>query len=162
RSRPSRDRASCADYPIGERRQLLGARVGDEEVVLDAETASALYIASWLDCKNHAGGDLAASGLVRVRRLLPASSAAAAGRMGRLAREADPRAPLADPSVQLGEARARLCELDRVVVDLHQPSLELPVLHREVTHDEVLRVVGPVPVRADPDLEQRRLALDHG
>ncbi len=42
----------------------------DEEVVLDAETAAALDIASWLDCKHHAGRDLASTGLVRVRRLV--------------------------------------------------------------------------------------------
>ena len=44
---------------------------------------------------------------------------------------------------------------------MHQALLELGVAGLELTHDEVLRVVAPVAVGDDPDLEQRRLALPH-
>jgi hypothetical protein len=55
--------------------------VGDQEVVLDAKTPSALDIASWLDCKDHPGRDLPASGLMSVRRLVGAGADAMADRV---------------------------------------------------------------------------------
>src|SRR6187402_1426312 len=99
---------------------------------------------------------------MREGRLVGAGADAVADRMARLAREADPADPLADPPVDLGEARAGDAERDGVVVDLAQPCFELAVGVREVADDDVLRVVRPVAVGADPDLEQRRLALDDG
>ena len=50
--------------------------------------------------------------------------------------------------------------VERILVDVHQRALELGVLGLQLADDEVLRVVGPVAVGADPDLEQDRLALD--
>ena len=100
--------------PSGNGDSFSAPVVGDEEVVLDAEAAAALDIASWLDCKNHAGGDLAAARLVRVRRLVRAGADAVADRVRRLAREAHRVDPGADPPVELGEARARAREVDRV------------------------------------------------
>ncbi len=58
------------------------------------------------------------------------------------------------------EARAGPRERDRVLVHVEQRPLELAVARVQLSRDEVLRVVAPVAVRADPDLEQRRLALD--
>ena len=51
-------------------------------------------------------------------------------------------------------------ERDRVVVDGGELVEQLRVARREGSGAEVLRVVGPVAVGADPDLEQRRLVLD--
>ena len=148
--------------PSGKRRELLGSFGGDEEVVLDAEAAAALDIASWLDCKHHALADLAASGLVRVRRLVGASADAVRDRVRGLAGEAHGVDARADAAVELGEARSGAGERDRVLVDGQELLLELAVLLRELARDEVLRVVAPVAVGADPDLEERRLALDDG
>src|SRR3970282_2628911 len=64
--------------------------------------------------------------------------------------------------VELGEARAGTREVDGSRVDGHEPLFELPVRGRELADDEVLRVIAPVAVRADPDLEQRGLAIDDG
>src|SRR4029077_17629213 len=63
--------------------------------------------------------------------------------------------------VELGEARSGAAMLDRAVVHLDEPALELLVLRRELARAEELRVVAPVAGRADPDLEQRRLVLLH-
>ena len=63
--------------------------------------------------------------------------------------------------VELGQARARGCRTRPLLVDAEQPLLELPVAVRELAGDEVLRVVAPVAVGADPDLEQGRLSLHH-
>ena len=52
--------------------------------------------------------------------------------------------------------------VERAVVDVHERGLQLGVLRLQLADDEVLRVVGPVAVGADPDLEQDGLALDHG
>ena len=82
-----------------------------------------------------------------------------ADRMRRLAGESERRDALAHAAIQLRQAVARPRELDGVAVDAHQPLLELAVADRELAADEVLRVIGPVPVGAHPDLEQRRLAL---
>ena len=119
-------------------------------------------IASWLDCKNHSGRDLASSRLMRVGRLVRARTDAVADRVRRLAREAHRVDPGADPAIELSEARARAREVDRVVVDRDEPGFELAVLRRQLTDDEVLRVIAPVAVDADPDLEERRLAFDDG
>src|SRR5687767_1414735 len=42
---------------------------------------------------------------------------------------------------------------------MHQLLLELVIAEVELARDEVLRVVAPVAVGADPDLEERRLVL---
>ena len=80
--------------------------------------------------------------------------------MRRLAREAELRDPGADAAVELGQARAGHAERDSRVVDAKQTGLELAIAVGEVAGHEVLRVIAPVAVGADPDLEQRRLALD--
>ena len=56
--------------------------------------------------------DLAAAGLVRVRRLVRAGADAVADRVRRLAGEAQRVDPGADAPVELGEARARPREVD--------------------------------------------------
>ncbi len=94
---------------------------------------------------------------MRVRRLVRARADAVADRVRRLAGIADRRDPLADQPVELGEARARPAVGDRLLVDAEQPGLELAVLGPQLARAEQLRVVGPVAVGADPDLEQRRL-----
>ena len=58
-----------------------------------------------------------------------------------------------------GEVGAVAAVRDRAVVDLEQLLLELHVARIELAGAEVLRVVAPVAVGADPDLEQRRLVL---
>ena len=65
--------------------------------------------------------------------------------------------PVAHEPVELGEARARAAVGDRALVDLQQAVLELAVVRAQLAGAEELRVVGPVAVGADPDLEQRRL-----
>src|SRR5262249_41074162 len=65
-----------------------------------------------------------------------------------------------DTVVELGEARARPAETDGIVIDRHELLLEVGVLRFQFAADDVLRVIGPVAVGADPDLEQRRLTLD--
>ena len=104
--------------------------------------------------------DRAAARLVRVRRLVRARADAVADRMRRLARVAELREPVAHEHVELGHARAGLAVIDRARVDVQQPCLELAVVGAQLADAEELRVVGPVAVGADPDLEQRRLALD--
>src|SRR5262249_26691865 len=127
-----------------------------------AEAPTPLDIASWLECKDHAGGHLAASGLVRIRRLVRSRAHAMADWMRRLSREPDRCDPFADAAIELREARAGTEEVDRIPVDAHEALLELAVPRRELADDEVLRVVAPVAVRADPDLEECWLAFDHG
>ena len=74
-------RASQAEtMPSGNGESFSAPSAVIEEVVLDPEAPAAVDIASWLDCKNHAGRDLAASGLVRVRRLVGACADAVADR----------------------------------------------------------------------------------
>src|SRR5712691_4580315 len=46
-----------------------------------------------------------------------------------------------------------------VLVDMAERLFEFCVLRPELSWTEVLRVVAPVAVRTDPDLEQRRLVL---
>ena len=48
------------------------------------------------------------------------------------------------------------------VVDMDKRLFELHILRTQLSRTEVLGVVAPVPVRTDPDLEQRRLVLAHG
>ena len=106
--------------------------------------------------------DLAAARLVRVGRLVGAGADAVADRVATAGRGSRSRRC---PSRTRRSSSARLApgaaEGDRVVVDGDEP---LPPAPRsaacQLAADEVLRVVGPVAVGADPDLEQRRLALD--
>jgi hypothetical protein len=82
--------------------------------------------------------------------------------MRRLAREAHRLDALAHAPVELGHRGAGADRVERAVVDVQQRRLELGVLRLQLADDEVLRVVGPVAVGADPDLEQDGLALDGG
>src|SRR5262245_38179570 len=95
-----------------------------------------------------------------VRRLMRTSADAVRDRVGRLAGEADRLDSFPDAAVELGQARTRPAERDGVLVHAEEPLLELAVLVAELAHDEVLRVVAPVAVGTDPDLEQRRLSVD--
>ena len=106
--------------------------------------------------------DLAAARLVGVRRLVGAGADAVADRMRGLPGVAGVGDPRADTPVELGQARTGPAEGDRVVVDGRQLLEQLGVARLELARAEILRVVGPVAVGADPDLEQRRLALDDG
>ena len=137
----------------GSGESFSGAAGGDQEVVLDAETAAALPVDAGLDREHHALADLAAAGLVRVGRLVGAGADAVADRMGDGDRGADRVQARAHAPVELGQARSRPAERDRVVVDGDQRALELGVLRLQLPADEVLRVVGPVAVGAHPDLE---------
>ena len=108
-------------------------------------------------------GDLAAAGLVRVRRLVRPRADAVADRVRRLAGVARAGEPVADQPVELGEARARAGSASIApLVHLEQRGLELAVLGAQLARAEQLRVVAPVAVGADPDLEQRRLVRRHG
>src|SRR5262245_64097509 len=80
--------------------------------------------------------------------------------MRRLVREAELLNALPDEPIQLRHARARLAVADRAAVDGQQALLELLVVLTQLADAEQLRVVGPVPVGADPDLEQHGLAFD--
>src|SRR4029077_14861499 len=110
--------------PVGERAELLRPVRGDQEVVLEAEAAAVVPVAAWLDCKDHALGDLAARRLVRIRRLVSPGADPLADRMRRLAGIPDTPESLADPAVELGEPRSWDAERDRVVVDLAETGLE--------------------------------------
>ena len=79
-----------------------------------------------------------------------------------LARVAHLGDPVAHEHVELGEARARFAVRERALVDLEQRTLELAVLGLELARAEEFRVVAPVSIRADPDLEERRLVRLHG
>jgi hypothetical protein len=67
-----------------------------------------------------------------------------------------------DEAVELGHRRPCRAALERAGIDGEQLLLELGVLRLQLTEHDVLRVVGPVPVRADPDLEEDGLAFDDG
>src|SRR5207253_4652658 len=101
------------------------------------------------------------AGLVGVRRFVRAGADAVADRMRRLARIAGGRDALADQPVEAGQLGSVPHIGDRLAVDRQQRLEQLDVARLELARAEVLRVVGPVAVAADPDLEQRRLALDH-
>ena len=79
-------RASAVPEVIGIRRQLLGAVVRDQEVVLHAQAAAAVPVDAGLDREDHAGLDRPAAGLVRVRRLVCTRADAVADRMAGLPR----------------------------------------------------------------------------
>src|SRR5213075_1699356 len=67
--------------------------------------------------------------------------------------------PVANEHVERGERRAWPQVVDRAPVDAEEPVEELVVAWVERPGDDVLRVVAPVAVRADPDLEQGWLML---
>ena len=64
-----------------------------------------------------------------------------------------------DEPVELGKLRTRTEVLDGLVVDREQLVEQLVVTWLELSGADVLRVVAPVAVGADPDLEQGRLVL---
>src|SRR5438270_8652687 len=65
-------------------------------------------------------------------------------------------------AVQFSQARPMGTHAHCLFVDMSECFLEPPVLKREVSRAKVLRVVAPVPVRADPDLEERGLVFLDG
>ena len=147
-SGPGRSRCTI---PSGKPRASRRPTRGDQEVVLDAQAAAALH----------------SSILARLQepcppRTSPPPAWCAYGgswaraptpwQIGcdRLARE--PESPRSPPG-SAGRARAgspRDAERDRVVVDAHQPLLELAVAVRELAGDEVLRVIGTSSRRRRP------------
>ena len=79
-------------------------------------------------------------------------------RLAGVAQASDSRARISP--VELGQAVAGRKGRSRSrVVHSHQLLLELGVARRQLARHEVLRVVAPVAVGADPDLEERRLVL---
>ena len=99
------------------------------------------------------------AGLVSVRRFVCARADAVADRMARLSRIAHLR-PVARASpcpARPGCHRPK--GTSRCTCTPHQVVLELGVSRVELADDQVLRVVAPVAVGADPDLEERRLVL---
>src|SRR6476661_4305862 len=97
---------------------------------------------------------------MRVRRLVRTGADAVTDRVARLAGVARFGETCADALVEFGQARAGGAERDRVVVYAGEHLEQLLVLRRQHARAEVLRVVGPVAVGTDPDLEQRRLIRD--
>ena len=99
---------------------------------------------------------------MRVRRLVRACADTVCDRMRRLAGVAGGCMTVADQDVELGQARARAA-----VVDAHRRRRRAARRAarrsgaRASPGTDVLRVVAPVAVGADPDLEQRRLVLEH-
>src|SRR3954452_21213868 len=141
-------------------RQLLRAVGSDQEVVLDPQAAAALPVRAGLDRKHHPLFDGAAGGLMRVWRLVCARADAVCDRMGWLLEtRVDDAGP--DQAVELGEAGAGAAVVDRAFVHAEQRVEQLVVARLERPRADVLRVVAPVAVRADPDLEQRRFVLLH-
>src|SRR4051812_33972766 len=92
---------------VGEGRELLRSIGADQEVVLEPQAAATFPVDPGLDREHHAFADLAATRLVRVRRLVRAGADPVANRVARLARVAGGADSLPDPAVELGEARAR-------------------------------------------------------
>ena len=104
----SRSGRSTRHHSVRERRELLGARRGDQEVVLDAQAAAAVPVAARLDREHHALFDLAAARLMRVRRLVRARADAVADRVRRLARDSRaPRFPSRTSTVELARCSRR-------------------------------------------------------
>src|SRR4051794_10583416 len=159
-SSPVQIRSSDTHHSIREGRELLGARAGDQEIVLEPQAAAAVPVAARLDREHHALRDLAAARLVRVRRLVCACADAVADRVRGLAGVAQLGDALPHEPVELGERRAGRAMCDRPLVYVAQSDFELPVVLAQVAHAQELRVVGPVAVGADPDLEQHGLAFD--
>ena len=91
-----------------------------------------------------------------------AGADAVADRVRGLARVACVVQLFAHLPVELGHRRPGPDVLERAVVHVHERGLQLGVLRLQLAHHEILGVVGPVTVGADPDLEQDGLALDHG
>src|SRR3954452_21601122 len=141
-------------------RQLLGAGRGDQEIVLDAQTATALPVRAGLDREHHSLFAGAAGGLVCVRGLVRARSDAVCDRMRGLV---EPRVDDAGPdqAVELCEAGTWPAVVDCAVVHAQECVEQLVVARLERPWADVFRVVAPVAVRADPDLEQRRFVLLH-
>src|SRR5262249_56135673 len=98
---------------------------------------------------------------MRVGRLVSARPDAVGDRMRRLV-EAGLVDAAADQPVELREARAGPAVVERALVHGEQGVEQLVVTRVERPRTDVLRVVAPVAVRADPDLEQRRLVLLYG
>src|SRR6266508_306797 len=141
--------------------ELLDAALGDEEVVLDAQSPAALPVRARLDREHHPFLDRAAAGLVCIGRLVCAGSDAVRDRVRRLTGIAGVGDAVADQHVELREARSRAAVVERLAVDLEQRVEQLIVTRFELAWADVLRVVAPVAVRAYPDLEERRLSLLH-
>src|SRR5262249_57364694 len=127
---------------------------GDEEVALDAEAAPLGQVDPGLDRKAPPPLDRAAAGLMSVRRLVRPRADAVRDRVARLAGISGLRDSRADEPVELGELRARPEMVDRPPIDREQLVEQLVVARLERARADGLRVVAPVPVRTDPDLEQ--------
>ena len=96
---------------------------------------------------------------MRVRRLVCARAHAVRDRVRRLTGVTGVRDTRANEPVELGQVGSVAAVRDRAVVDGEELLLELDIARVELAGTEVLRVVAPVAVGADPDLEQRRLVL---
>src|SRR6476660_8355862 len=96
--------------------QFLRTFSSDEEVVLDAQAASALPVRAGLDGQHHPFLDRPGAGLMRVRRLVCARPDAVRNRMRRLTGVPGLRKPVADDDVELGEARSGTAVVERASV----------------------------------------------
>src|SRR5207244_1669231 len=99
---------------------------------------------------------------MRVGRLVGTCADAVADRVAGLPGIARLCETVPHEAVELGQACAGTAVGDGAVVHVAQPFEQLLVAWVEVAGADVLRVVAPVAVGADPDLEQRRLVLLHG
>src|SRR6185312_13727997 len=102
---------------VGEGRQLLRPGRRDEEVVLDAQAATALPVDAGLDRQHHSLGKLAGAGLVGIGRLVRPGADTVAERVARLAGVADRSDCVASGAVELSQALAGAAEADDRLVD---------------------------------------------
>src|ERR1700675_2393090 len=85
--------------------KLLVPALSDQKIVFQSKTSATRPINTWLDCENHALLHRASTGLVRVGRLVGASTHAVADRVRRLPGVAALRDASADQSIQLRKTR---------------------------------------------------------
>src|SRR5439155_6074264 len=122
---------------------------------------TAVPVRAGFDREHHALLDRAPSGLVRVRRLVRPRTDTVGDRMRRLLRKPRRRDAGSDQAVELGEARSGTAVVECVPVDAEERVEQLVVAWLERARADVLRMVAPVAIRADPDLEECRLVLLH-
>src|SRR5207248_9880469 len=133
----------------------------DKEEALDTQAATLGPADPGLDGQHHPRLDRAAARLVCVRRLMGPRADAVRDRMARLTGVAGLFDPGADEPVEVGELGAGTEIIDCARVYREQLVEQFVVARLELPWADVLRVVAPVAVGADPDLEQGRLVRLH-
>ena len=145
--------------PSGKEHSFSGSPSVTSQLSFDAQAAAALPVDPRLDREHHSLADRARAGLVRVGRLVRAGADAVRDGMRRLTGVAGLGDAGANEPVELGQVGPVAAVSHRAVVHAEQLLLELDVARVELARAQVLRVVAPVAVGADPDLEQGRLVL---